>query len=219
MRSRVIGTPLRGLLLGSAVVVGLIAASVPLTSAGGEAVRAAAATNAAAAPSAWTADAARSTLEFTFEQAGAKTTGRFARFMANIDFTASDPTAGRFDVNIDLGSVDTRDKDRDTQLRAAELFNVMKFPRAQFLATHFVPKGSGFEGIGKLSLRGVSRDLPFAFTFQTLTESGQPVAYLKGTTTLKRLQFGIGQGEWKSTEWIADEVQVDFNLRLQPRAK
>lgn len=218
MRHRIIGTPLRGLLLGVAVA-GLVAVAMPLRLTGGESTRAAAASSTAATPSAWTADAARSTLEFTFEQAGAKTTGRFARFMANIDFAAADPASGRFDVNIDLGSVDTRDKDRDTKLRETELFDVMKFPRAQFLATQFMAKGSSFEGVGKLSLRGVSRDLPLTFTFETLTESGQPVAYLKGTTTLKRLQFGIGQGEWKSTEWIADEVQVDFNLRLQPRAK
>jgi polyisoprenoid-binding protein YceI len=216
LKGRLIATPLRRLLLGSAAVA-LFALALPPT--GVEQAKAAAATSTAATPSAWTADAARSTLEFTFEQAGAKTTGRFARFMANIDFTATDPTIGRFDVNIDIGSVDTRDKDRDTQLRETELFDVMKFPRAQFVATQFVAKGKSFEGVGKLSLRGISSDLPFTFTFDTLTESGQPVAYLKGTATLKRLQFGIGQGEWKSTEWIADEVQVDFNLRLQQRAK
>jgi polyisoprenoid-binding protein YceI len=217
LSSRLIAAPLRRLLLGSAAVALLALALPPI---GVEPARAAAAvTSTATTPSAWTADAARSTLEFTFEQAGAKTTGRFARFMANIDFTTTDPTSGRFDVNIDIGSVDTRDKDRDTQLRETELFDVMKFPRAQFVATQFVAKGKSFEGVGKLSLRGISSDLPFTFTFDTLTESGQPVAYLKGTTTLKRLQFGIGQGEWKSTEWIADEVQVDFNLRLQPRAK
>jgi polyisoprenoid-binding protein YceI len=171
------------------------------------------------APSAWTADAARSTLEFTFEQAGAKTTGRFARFTANIDFAATMPEAGRFDVSIDIGSVDTRDKDRDTQLRAPELFDVMKFPRAQFEATKFAGKGAQFEGTGKLTMRGLSHEVPITFTFETLTEGGQQVAYLKGMATVKRLQFGVGQGEWKSTEWIADEVQVAFNLRLQPRAK
>jgi polyisoprenoid-binding protein YceI len=114
--------------------------------------------------------------------------------------------------------VDTRDKDRDTQLRAPELFDVMKFPRAQYEAGSFVAKGNAYEGQGKLTLRGVSRDVPVTFTFRTLTESGQPVAYLDGTATVKRLQFGVGQGEWKSTEWVEDDVEVAFALRLQPRA-
>ena len=196
------------LLLGAIALVAALAITPVLRAAGPT----------AASPSAWTADPARSTLEFTFVQAGAKSTGRFARFTANIDFTAANPGAGRFDVNVDIGSVDTRDKDRDTQLRAPELFDVMKFPRAQFEAGSFVAKGDTFEGSGKLTLRGVSRDVPLTFTFATLTESGQPVAYLKGTATLKRLQFGVGQGEWKSTEWVEDDVQVAFDLRLQPRA-
>ena len=199
---------IRSLLLGA-----LLCATLPF-----ELPAALPATTTAASPVAWTADATKSTLEFTFVQAGAKSTGRFARFTANIDFVAANPSAGRFDVNIDLGSVDTRDKDRDTQLRAPELFDVLKFPRAQFEAGSFVAKGAGFEGSGKLTLRGLARDVPLAFTFETLTEAGKPVAYLKGTGTLKRLQFGVGQGEWKSTEWIEDDVEVEFNLRLQPRA-
>jgi membrane protein implicated in regulation of membrane protease activity len=100
LRSRLTATPLRGLLLGSAAVA-LVALALPPI--GVEPASAAAATSTAATPSAWTADAARSTLEFTFEQAGAKTTGRFARFMANIDFSTTDPASGRFDVNIDIG--------------------------------------------------------------------------------------------------------------------
>ena len=35
---------------------------------------------------------------------------------------------------------------------------------------------------------------------------------------MKRLLFGVGQGEWKSTEWISDDVQVQFYLLLRPRA-
>jgi polyisoprenoid-binding protein YceI len=202
-----------------AIAVATLALGLPLAIAApvAPAVKVAAAPT-AAAPTAWTADPAKSTLEFSFVQAGAQTTGRFARFMANIDFTASNPATGKFDVNIDVGSVDTRDKDRDTQLRETELFDVMKFPRAQYLATQFTAKGTSFEGVGQLSLRGVTKEVPITFTFETLTESGQPVAYLKGKANVKRLTFGVGQGEWKSTEWIADGVDVTFNLRLQPRA-
>jgi cytochrome b561/polyisoprenoid-binding protein YceI len=171
-----------------------------------------------AAPTLWAADAAKSSLEFNFVQAGAKTTGRFARFTANIDFNAADLATGRFDVAIDIASVDTRDKERDSTLRTPDLLDPAKFPRATYVATQFVAKGAGFEGRGKLSLRGVSRDVPVAFTFQAGVEAGKPVATLKGSATIKRLIFGVGQGEWKSTEWISDDVQISFNLMLRPRA-
>ncbi|MEO8308361.1 MAG: cytochrome b/b6 domain-containing protein [Pseudomonadota bacterium] len=170
------------------------------------------------AVSSWAADPAGSTLEFQFVQAGAKTMGRFARFTADIDFAAATPAAGKFDVAIDMASADTRDKERDDTLRMPDLFSIAKFPRATYVAGQFVAKGGGFEGKGKLTLRGIALDVPVTFTFVPSTDAGKPVATLKGTATVKRLLFGVGQGEWKSTEWISDDVLVQFSLLLRPRA-
>ena len=173
---------------------------------------------AAPTPVLWVADNAKSTLEFSFVQAGAKTTGRFTKFTANIDFDPASPATGRIDVAIDMSSADTRDKERDDTLRTPELFDAKKFLRSTYVATQIVQKGSSWEGQGKLTLRGVTRDVPISFTFAPGTEAGAPVATMKGTATIRRLAFGVGQGEWKSTEWISDEVQVNFNLLLRPRA-
>jgi cytochrome b561/polyisoprenoid-binding protein YceI len=192
------------MLLGSALLVG---GSPPTRSA-----------EPAAAPVIWTADPAGSTLEFVFVQAGAKTTGKFAKFTADVDFSPANPATGKFDVAIDMGSADTRDKERDDTLRMADLFNTAKFPRATYVASQFTAKGAAVEGKGKLTLRGVSLDVPVTFTFVPGTDAGKPVATLKGTATVKRLLFGVGQGEWKSTEWISDDVQVQFSLLLRPRA-
>ena len=37
---------------------------------------------------------------------------------------------------------------------------------------------------------------------------------MTGKTLIKRLDYGVGQGDWKSTEWVGNEVNVTFNLRL-----
>jgi polyisoprenoid-binding protein YceI len=37
---------------------------------------------------------------------------------------------------------------------------------------------------------------------------------LSGTATIKRLEFGVGQGEWKSTEWVGDEVKLQYKVPL-----
>jgi polyisoprenoid-binding protein YceI len=173
---------------------------------------------AAPAPTSWSVDATKSTLEFSFVQAGARTTGRFGKFTAAIDFAQTDLPHARFDVAIDVASADTRDGERDSQLRSSDLFDAGKFPKAQFVVTQFSAKASAFEGLGKLTLRGVTRDVSISFTFQPATEAGQTLAWLKGTATVKRLDFGVGQGEWKSTDWVGNEVQVAFNLRLLPKA-
>ena len=42
-------------------------------------------------------------------------------------------------------------------------------------------------------------------------------AKLVGTAQIKRLDFGAGQGDWKSTEWVADPVRISFALMLNAK--
>jgi len=37
---------------------------------------------------------------------------------------------------------------------------------------------------------------------------------MSGKTSLKRLDFGVGQGDWKATDQVGNEVAVAFTLRL-----
>jgi cytochrome b561/polyisoprenoid-binding protein YceI len=191
-------------------IQGAVTSAPPATSA-----PAAAPAPAASAPPAWSSDPASSALEFTFVQAGAATQGSFGKFKADIDFSPGKTPKGRFNVSIETTSVDTRDKERNDQLRTADLFDVANQPRATYVATQFTAKGDGYEAKGKLTLRGVTREVPLTFTFQS--DTGNKGATLKGTAAFKRLDFGVGQGEWKSTEWVSDEVQVNFDLHLVPR--
>ena len=68
--------------------------------------------------------------------------------------------------------------------------------------------------MGKLTLRGVTHDIHVPFALRTATEQGKPVGYLTGKTTIKRLEFGVGQGDWKSTEWVGDDVTISYSVRL-----
>ncbi len=169
----------------------------------------------AAAPAAhYTPDPAKSTLEYAFVQAGAQNKGAFKKFSTALDFAPDNLAASKLDVVVDMTSLDTGDKERDDTLRGADLFNVAKYPQARFTSAQIVKTAQGFDAIGKLTLRGVSRDTHVPFTFRAVTEQGKPVSYLTGTTTLKRLDFGVGQGDWKSTEWVGDAVTITYSVRL-----
>ncbi len=113
-----------------------------------------------------------------------------------------------------MTSLDSGDKDRDDTLRGSDLFDVAKNPQARFTSTQIVKTANGYDAVGKLTLRGVSRDTHVPFTLRTATEQGKSVSYLTGKTTIKRLEFGVGQGDWKSTEWVGDEVTVTYSVRL-----
>ncbi|HEX2494990.1 MAG TPA: YceI family protein [Steroidobacter sp.] len=166
---------------------------------------------AALAGSQWSVEPKESRLTFVANQAGADFEGAFRRFTANIRFDPADIAASRFAVTIDLASVDTRDSERDDILRGPDLFAVEQHPTARYSAERFTAQGGGkYSAAGKLTLRNVTRDVPIEFTFEK-NENG---AWLKGVARLKRLDFGVGQGEWKDTEWVANDVGVKFALRL-----
>jgi polyisoprenoid-binding protein YceI len=169
----------------------------------------------AATPTHYTLDAARSGLEFEFVQLGATNKGKFVKFPVTLDL-GPDGTPARLEVTVDIGSLNTADKERDDTLKSSDLFDAAKYPQARFLATQFTKSPTGFVAQGKLTIRGVTKDAPIPFTFRTATEGGQSAGYLAGSTTIHRLDFGVGQGDWKNTgsDGIANDVKVSYSLRL-----
>jgi polyisoprenoid-binding protein YceI len=159
-------------------------------------------------------DPAKSSLEFTFVQAGAQNKGRFTRFQVAFDFAAESLAASRLDVTIDVKSVDTGDQERDDTLRGADLFAVAKFPQAHFAASQIVKTATGYEAVGKLTIRGVTHDARVPLAFRTATENGAAVGYMSGKTSVRRLDYGVGQGDWKATDQVGNDVVVSFALRL-----
>jgi polyisoprenoid-binding protein YceI len=167
----------------------------------------------AAGPATYTADPAASRLEFAGVQAGAEFKGSFKKFTAAVDFAPDSLASSRFDVQIELNSLDTMDKDRDTTMRGPDIFEVARYPTAHYVTRSFTKTGAGYTAAGALTLHGVTKDVPIDFQF--VSTGGQ--SKIEGTAKLKRLEFGVGQGDWKSTEWVKDEVKVAFSLVLKPR--
>jgi len=166
-----------------------------------------------AANSSYTAVNGGSKLEFTGIQAGAEFKGTFHAYTAAVDFDPEALERARIEVQIQLASVDTQDKDRDQTIRGRDIFDTAHFPTARYVTRSIVKSGSGYTAIGALTLRGITKDVPISLQF---VPSGQS-AKLVGTAQLRRLDFGVGQGDWKSTEWIADPVKISFALVLNPK--
>lgn len=166
----------------------------------------------AAAATQWTLQPRQSKLTFTGTQAGAPFEAVFEKFTADIRFDPKDLATSRFDVKIDLDSVNSGDAERDETIKGVDLFAVRQWPSGHYIAEKFTDKGAGkFSATGKLTLRNVTRDVPLEFTF----EDGKEGAWLKGAASLKRLDFGVGQGDWKDTASVANDVKVKFALLLK----
>ena len=155
-----------------------------------------------------------STLGFSASYQGEKFDGRFARFQPAIRFDPAHLAASRFDVRIALASADTRNAERDDLLKGEDFFASGRAPEARYVATKFRALGGNrYAADGTLTLRGVSKPVTLDFTW-----TPGKTATLDGRAALRRLDFGVGGGDWTDTGLIPNEVQVVTHLLLAPAA-
>ena len=184
-----------------------------IAAAGAAALLGSAMMSASASAASYAADPASSRLEFTGVQAGAAFKGVFHQFSAAVDFDPAAPASAHIDVTIEVKSVDSGDKDRDDTMRGADIFDAAHFPTAHYVTRSVTRTATGFSAIGALTLRGVTKDVPIELKFAAAAAG----TTLSGTAELKRLDFGVGRGDWKNTDWVADAVKVAFSLNLKPK--
>ena len=113
-------------------------------------------------------------------------------------------------MKIQIGSLDTQDQDRNTTLAGADLFDTQKYPTATYSASSLVKGAGGLEAVGKLTIRNVTKDLRVPLTIKPAGAGLE----LSGAVTIKRLDYGIGQGEWQSTESVGDAVKITYKVAL-----
>lgn len=165
----------------------------------------------AAAPVRWIVEPG-STLGFRTAWSGQPLTGRFETWRADILFSPDALDRSRVTVTIDVASADTGDRQRDAALSTDDWFGAAAHPQAVFEARRFQKTGEDrFLAHGRLTLRGVSRPIDLPFRLHIVGDRAE----VSGVTSLDRTVFGVGQGEWQSTDQIPAKVSVTVNLKAR----
>lgn len=154
---------------------------------------------------------ASSEIVFTTRQMGVPVDGRFTRYTARVALDPKKPEAGSIALGIDTGSTRFGAAELEAEVAKPGWLGAVKFPQASFQSSAIRAVGPGrFEVTGQLAIKGVTRELVVPVQLQ---QSGA-LSTASGSFTLKRLQFGIGDGDWNDPSLVADEVQVRFRLVL-----
>jgi polyisoprenoid-binding protein YceI len=154
-----------------------------------------------------------STLGFTGTFQGASFDGKFNTFTAAITYDEASLATSKFDVVVDLASAKTGDNDRDGALPGVQFFDTGKFPKAHFVTTGFVKSATGVVANGTLTLHGVTKPVTLHVNFKP-TAGG---ATLDVTSTINRLDFGVGSGDYADTSTIGNPVKINAHLLLQAK--
>lgn len=161
----------------------------------------------------YTVQPAGSTLGFSDTFQGETFNGHFGQWNAAISYDAANLASSKFDVDVDLASARTGDSDRDTALPGTDFFDVAKFPKAHFVTTGFRQNGAQVIADGQLTLRGVTRPVSLQVAFKPQGNG----ATLDVAGTVKRLDFGVGGGDYADTSVIGADVKITAHLQLAPK--
>lgn len=163
-----------------------------------------------AAVSSWEIVPQKSTIKFIATQNNAPVTGEFKKFTGEINFDPAQLDASNVHIIVNMNSLSTSYSDLTMTLFTADWFDVKIFPNAEFKANHFTKIGTDkYQAAGTLTIRNKSQPVTLTFTAKEMPKN---TATVQGSTELNRLAFGVGQGEWSSTDEVKDRVQVTFNV-------
>lgn len=158
-------------------------------------------------------DAAKSSVSAVFKQMGVPVEGKFKKFVAQIEFDPAKPDVARAQVDIDIAGFDLGADDFNKEVLKTEWFHHAKFPKASFTSSNIKSSNANqLQVSGKLSIKGKTVDVNFPLSIK---KEGK-LHVFSGSLPIKRLAFNIGEGEWKDTGLVADEVIIKFNVSAAP---
>lgn len=158
---------------------------------------------------------AQSNLSFVIKQMGVPVEGQFKVFDAQVVFDPAKLPSSRIGFTVDIGSATMGLKEVDVELPKPVWLAAAKFPKATFESSAIKALGGGkFEVVGKLSIKGTSRDVTVPVTLAQTGAAPNLTTTATGAFSIPRLAFKVGEAEWADTSMVADEVQVKFKLAV-----
>jgi polyisoprenoid-binding protein YceI len=146
----------------------------------------------AAQPAAGSLDPARSEVRFTVTKLGfSDVTGVFRVFNADVDYDATQPQNSSVRWRVDIGSVDTGERDRDRALQSPDYFNAVRYPQMSFESRAVRRTGvDALEVTGDLTIRDITRRI--TVPVNTAIQHGRRTFVTD--FTLDRHEYGVRGG-------------------------
>ena len=167
----------------------------------------------------WNIDTSHSGIEFSVRHLMiSKVRGAFETWRGTIDFDSNEPEASKVSVQIEAGSIDTREPSRDAHLRSADFFDVEKYPSLTFESRKVERAGDNrYRVIGDLTLHGVTRSvvLDAEYLGTGMDAWGKQRIGFFAKTAINRKDFGLNWNQVLEAGGMVVSDQVDITLDVQ----
>jgi len=146
--------------------------------------------------------------------------GEFSGVTGTVQFDAENPANSKVEATIPVGSIQTREPQRDTHLKSADFFDVENFPQIKFVSTKVAKEDDEeYKVTGDLTIHGVTKEVTLEVEGPA-PEAKDPWGNRKSgasaKTKINRKDFGLVWNMALETGGVlvGEDVQIHLDLEL-----
>jgi polyisoprenoid-binding protein YceI len=120
--------------------------------------------------------------------------GTFGGATGSVTYNPNDLSQTSFDLSVETDSIDTRNANRDKDLKGPDFFDVRQFPTMTFKSTSVKKTGDNTMDVtGDLTIKGVTKSItvPMEVTGTGKGMRGETRTGFRTTFTVNRMDFGV----------------------------
>jgi polyisoprenoid-binding protein YceI len=103
--------------------------------------------------------------DYSVKFGGGDPSGEFRGLKGVISFDEANLAASKFNVTIDVASINTGNGMKNTHAKSAKWFDAEKYPTITYESSAITKTPTGYEAKGTLSMHGVQKEITLPFTF------------------------------------------------------
>jgi polyisoprenoid-binding protein YceI len=118
---------------------------------------------------------------------GGDPSGEFKGLKGSISFDPSNLKASKFDVSIEVATINTGNGMKNTHAKSEKWLDADKYPLISFTSKEITKVASGYEAKGTLNMHGVQKEITLPFTFDK--------DIFTGNISVNRMDYNINTAE------------------------
>jgi polyisoprenoid-binding protein YceI len=130
--------------------------------------------------------------------------GIFKGFKGNVAFDEQNTAASKFDVTIDVATINTGNGLQNKHAKSDEWFDAAKYPQMHFVSQKIAKAGNGYQVTGDLEIHGVKKAVTIPFTFKKTATGG----VFATNFTVNRNDFKLG----KPGGDVGEQIKLDISV-------
>lgn len=130
--------------------------------------------------------------------------GEFKKAKGTIKFDQDDLANSKFEISIDVNSINTGNSMQNKKAQTSEWFEASKYPTIKFVSSKVEKSGDAYSITGKLTMKGVTKEKKIP---ATVSKSGNDLTF-SGKFTVNRIDYGVG----RKSDAVPDIMNISYSI-------